>query len=544
MITRWAMIITVFLCTLFLTAVLYPVDDAIISYRYVWNLVNGLGLVPYPGGPHLEGYSNPTLVFITALIAYLTGVTSIPSIVRIGLMVGNLAALGCVILLAVLARQKNSEYWHIPSLLLASSIPFMFISGRASGLETTLYAFFILALIWTTKGKNMYLFSWCATLVTLSRPEGFFIAGGCLLGMFYLNYRSKSLWSFLRAVFLGYCVPMSCFLLWRLHYFGQILSNSSIAKLNHPEKIERLASAGEYIRDSILYTPSLLLLVIVSVYAVIRYSLLFEGIVILGQFIFIIGVGGDVPWLGLHRFVVPVIPVMIFSFGIVFNELLSKTKPRIIPILIQVIVIASLALFPHYSAQDRTWKVPMKSDLHAFLHGPYYLKCKLDYLLRPQIWLDEKAGKYLASLVPMAGKGLTLGSGQGGAFPIHWQGEFVDFHGLLSRAFSRNPWNEQVLKENPPDIIALFQQTYLSTEGPVTVQAHFPTARLAQSLGYTPALIIEIAQPPPSKLGFIILKGPGIQLSLSEDLPTREFSYQDETGSITARLPVKFINEF
>ena len=61
-----ALIISVYLLILFLTAPEHLNDDSIISYRYVWNLVRGFGLVNYLGAPHVEGYSNALFVFLVS----------------------------------------------------------------------------------------------------------------------------------------------------------------------------------------------------------------------------------------------------------------------------------------------------------------------------------------------------------------------------------------------------------------------------------------------------------------------------------------------
>ena len=43
-------------------------DDAMISMRYARNLAAGHGLVWNPGGPHVQGYTNPLWTFVMAAI--------------------------------------------------------------------------------------------------------------------------------------------------------------------------------------------------------------------------------------------------------------------------------------------------------------------------------------------------------------------------------------------------------------------------------------------------------------------------------------------
>ncbi len=42
------------------------VEDAVISYAYARNVAQGYGVVPYPGGERVEGFSNPTWVLLLA----------------------------------------------------------------------------------------------------------------------------------------------------------------------------------------------------------------------------------------------------------------------------------------------------------------------------------------------------------------------------------------------------------------------------------------------------------------------------------------------
>src|SRR3954468_15755896 len=43
-------------------------DDAMVSMRYARNMARGLGLVWNPGGPHVEGYTNPLWVVYMAAV--------------------------------------------------------------------------------------------------------------------------------------------------------------------------------------------------------------------------------------------------------------------------------------------------------------------------------------------------------------------------------------------------------------------------------------------------------------------------------------------
>src|SRR4051812_1351198 len=81
------------LCSLFRD---FVTDDAWISARYAENFAAGRGLVWNPGGPRVEGFSNPLLVAVEAL-ARLAGVAPLDAARAAGIA-------GGVALLVVMAR--------------------------------------------------------------------------------------------------------------------------------------------------------------------------------------------------------------------------------------------------------------------------------------------------------------------------------------------------------------------------------------------------------------------------------------------------------
>src|SRR3954463_16235411 len=74
-------------------------DDAWISVRYAENLADGEGFVWNPGGPRVEGFSNPLLVAVEAL-AHAVG-WSAPGAAR---ALGVLSGLACVVVVYARGR--------------------------------------------------------------------------------------------------------------------------------------------------------------------------------------------------------------------------------------------------------------------------------------------------------------------------------------------------------------------------------------------------------------------------------------------------------
>src|SRR5262245_32153596 len=49
----------------------FLIDDAAICFSFARNIANGEGVVPWPGGERIEGYSDPTWVAILALFQWI-----------------------------------------------------------------------------------------------------------------------------------------------------------------------------------------------------------------------------------------------------------------------------------------------------------------------------------------------------------------------------------------------------------------------------------------------------------------------------------------
>ncbi len=114
-------------------------DDAWISVRYAENIAHGDGFVWNPGGPRTEGYSNPLLVGVEALVHALGW--SAPAAARV---IGVLAGVACVVLVHALGRRVVGEAAAALGALL-TACGAAFAAWTVGGLETTLVALVLTA---------------------------------------------------------------------------------------------------------------------------------------------------------------------------------------------------------------------------------------------------------------------------------------------------------------------------------------------------------------------------------------------------------------
>jgi hypothetical protein len=206
-------------------------DDAWISVRYAENLAAGEGFVWNPGGPRVEGFSNPLLVAIEAL-AHAVG-WSAPGAAR---LLGVVSGLACVVLVYVMGRPVVGECAaRIASLLTACGAPFAL--WAVGGLETLLVALAVAAgtlEVARRDGGRVVRAAAAFAVLPWLRPEGLAVAAalvalGEVPGLFRAATRRRAL---LRAMVLGgipLCSQIALEAV-RLGLYGHLLPNSVLYK--------------------------------------------------------------------------------------------------------------------------------------------------------------------------------------------------------------------------------------------------------------------------------------------------------------------------
>lgn len=229
----WAVVGLACLVHLWLCWVLrrFLTDDAWISVRYAENLANGDGFVWNPGGPRVEGFSNPLLVIIEAL-AHAVG-WSAPGAAR---LLGVLSGLACVVLVYVAGRPVVGEYAaRIGSLLTACSAPFAL--WAVGGLETLLVALAVtLGTLEVARrdGGRPWLAAAAFAVLPWLRPEGLVVAAAVVaLGELPGFFRAATRGLALRRIAVLGGVPLASQVvleILRFGIYGHLLPNSVLYK--------------------------------------------------------------------------------------------------------------------------------------------------------------------------------------------------------------------------------------------------------------------------------------------------------------------------
>lgn len=481
-------LLVVLLLTTYLSAERYICDDAVITYRFCQNLLLGKGLVAYDNGPPVEGYSNPTLLFGTALLAKMIGVSDLQNIIRIGMLINLTALFLCA---GLLIWWGKDDWSWIAGFGLVLFYPTHIY--RQCGLETWLYTFFFTLSIYGFAKKKYHLALAACTLTALSRPEGIGLAVW-LIGV-YLFQERKNWREHIQKVFFLVVIPCGAFLIWRYWYFGHFISMSSIAKSHMGDRNSFSFAGISYILRAYTAAPLLLFLTLLTIGRFIRRTKesIYEITGLTFQLFFIFAVGGDEGYFLQYRFLVPVFPILFRSLGNI-PELMPRYKRA------TAICLTSLALLcPTFAEWGNKLISPWYENLYNEVSG-VGAKNRWQNLITPQPWPEDAAmSEYLRDHVRDSGRGLILTSVQGGGLPLHWRGIYHDLYGLMTYEYAATEKKNRgkIFLNNKPDIFAIVYGGIDTRfpEEPFQAWSNFPNQPTLYKLGYRPALLFFALKP-------------------------------------------------
>jgi hypothetical protein len=317
------------------------VDDAGITFAYARNLASGQGVVAQPGVPPVEGYSNPTWMFVAAA-AYVLHLFVLPWTPKV-------LAAGCAVAaFAVIWRdlgRRGAGPW---------------ISGVALGLLAACSGF----VIWVMSGLENALLAWLATvsaslaihavertgevprrdvgagvvaaLLALTRPDALLYAAGypIALAVGAMRHRPLAIRPVVQGVarmLAGFLPVFGGYLAFRFLYFGDWVPNTFHAKVKpagasllDPGKLLDLVegAAGD------LFVPAMLLLAGGAAWLAWRRRLPGRTIVLGAHLAIAMAVYMVMPvdWMGEFRFATPFF-VFFFWFGGELVAALAAAQP-------------------------------------------------------------------------------------------------------------------------------------------------------------------------------------------------------------------------
>lgn len=452
-------------------------EDCYITYRYARNLAEGHGIVfnttDETADDRVEGYSNPTLILLLALIHRLGG--DIPSASR---WIATIAAAMTVWLLGRFGSAWSDERRPCAGDLIAPALyalhPLVhYQAGRA--LETTLYAMLItLAALWWVRGWTVAT-SVVLALVAASRPEGFtfiapFLAVWAALMIFPVLRASDleptppssgvGLGGLVKLV-LPWALLVAGLFLWRRSYYGQWMPNAVHLKAGPSNP-----SALPEVRDFIIAWSFLPLLIpfaysgLTSAPPRLRRGLIIVALLMLHQLAFILAVG-RVP-AEPNRHFIPIVPFACLCIART-AVIASRAFPGRLIRAFGLAALLGLNLFTVNNGDGSRTRlhVRLREFLRNYGGGWNSLVAQWrfhwEWFHHPEIRIDSEAGRWVDAHLP---PGALIAADQMGQFAYHCRQPMLDMFGLMDEHIARAGLDVGYILAHSPDFVVFMYQLY------------------------------------------------------------------------------------
>jgi hypothetical protein len=194
-------------------------DDAFITFRYVRNLISGQGFV-FNLGEHILGTTTPFYTLYLALIGKL-GL----DFILVGKLTNIVADTAAVLLLFIVVYRTSNRIvaWAVALLVLASPYNLRY---SASGMETGIYTFMILLVLYLYEQRRWKLMALVGGILVLVRPDG--LLALLVIALFWIIDKHELKTGIKYALLTGLVMlPWFIFATW---YFGSPIPHSITSK--------------------------------------------------------------------------------------------------------------------------------------------------------------------------------------------------------------------------------------------------------------------------------------------------------------------------
>lgn len=339
----------IFLITLYLLVVVQRAwlgDDAFITLRTVHNFVSGEGLV-YNLGERVQSYTHPLWMLLLSIVYSLTRepyyTTVFTQII--------LSLVGVLLLAFGLGLSRRGAVFALLVLSLSNS----FVDYSTSGLENSLTHLILIVFILIffrapSSPRKLFFLTLVASLGIVNRMDTGLLF---LPALVYEFRKTPGIWlQLILTVGLG----MMPFILWELFsliYYGFLVPNTAIAKLNIDVPVVDLWKQGAiYLLNSLRTDP--LTFIIITIGLIISFSSRHKKLLMLGSgvslyLVYVISIGGDFM---SGRFLSVLVLTMVIM--IAFEGLESLTNEMAAMVLGIVVLVGMSSPFPTLRPTQRT----------------------------------------------------------------------------------------------------------------------------------------------------------------------------------------------
>ncbi|MCM6776810.1 hypothetical protein NDR87_21985 [Nocardia sp. CDC159] len=325
----------------------WMVDDAGITFAYARSVAEGAGPVLQPGAAPVEGFSNPTWLFVLVVGKWCGlfdhgALFGIPDYV---LYPKAIALICCAGILAAcyLAARRVSRWPALVTLVAGAALAAIpsFVIWCFSGLENALFALAVSALavrlflavlderLWTpavavTVGVT-------AALAALTRPDGLIYLAAYPVVSAILVRRATLSVALRCGLYSGlaFAVPFGGYLLWRIVEFGRLVPNTAVAKQQAMPTVQDLTRAGDLVQYA--GAPAVLVAVGVVALSLAPRGRWRDGVVALAVPLVLAVIAYCVlqpDWMAQFRFATPVWALGAILVAISAEQLLARLHRR------------------------------------------------------------------------------------------------------------------------------------------------------------------------------------------------------------------------
>lgn len=364
---------------------LLGIDDANIYFVYMKNFANGHGFVYNIGEERVEGFTSLLWTFIGVVVF---GFSKTPEycLLSINIMIASLN----LYLVSKLLHQKNESNFIAQN---KYSFAFLVLIGVTPGyidwtilslMETGLWSFLLMLTFIISYKNNLNQISiikficlnFIYLLLILCRPEAILIVPIFIIGNSIKSYLlNKSINRKVRVkiiistvIFLS---TLSLLTLWRLTYFGFPLPNTYYAKVsvNHYQNIIeglyyliKLFIQKPFLPSVVLFNLAIIFLAIFKSNSQVNLSFIYVVLFNIIPFLMPLYSGGD--HFGLHRFIMPFLPTLIYLIILTFVH-----KQKKINIAIFILLYAFSNMYNFRDSLILKSRYPIKHEWSLAVNG-------------------------------------------------------------------------------------------------------------------------------------------------------------------------------
>ena len=322
----------------------YGWDDASITLAFGKTLANYGRYSLNEVSEIVEGSSSNLLVFLSAIITKLFQ----PNFYQIITWSQYNALFFSFVTFFLTYKLFNKDFnnWQKLTLIILISLFPMFFMEIINGMEMTMFSALLLLFIYFHRRKSFFIYCIIPFLL-LVRFEAAFYLIMSLIFVYFFDVKNK-IFNF-KLLFYSFSILLILTVL-RYVYFGQVLPNTVLAKMNPPYSgttdFEMLKQKLSGVKEFIITFSFIILALVLIIYNQRKHFTLFLNIelsFIISFFIFSIIAGQNVGYTG--RMLLPVLPIFILYFTDVYRYIHKKNTFKFI---FSIIILSILVNYKTY----------------------------------------------------------------------------------------------------------------------------------------------------------------------------------------------------